>query len=113
VANQTNDPDSILSRYRKLIRARKASAALSRGGLQIFTPTAGSSNTLVFVRVLGDERVLVAHNLTDGYATAGPYKLAQENTEPLFTDEGASLSGGPGAWNLSLPPRGTGIWRMQ
>ncbi|HLL55866.1 MAG TPA: alpha-amylase family glycosyl hydrolase [Myxococcaceae bacterium] len=113
VANQTNDPDSILSRYRKLIRARKASAALSRGGLQIFTPTAGSSNTLVFVRVLGDERVLVAHNLTDGYATAGPFKLAQENTEPLFADEGASLSGGPGAWNLSLPPRGTGIWRIQ
>jgi len=113
VATQSQDPNSLLSRYRKLIHARKASGALTKGGLQLLTPTSGASETLAFLRVDGDETVLVVHNLSDSYANAGPFSLSQSSNEALFQDDGAALTGGAGAWRVSLPGRGTGIWRMK
>ncbi len=114
VAAQTNVPGSLLSRYRELIRARKASEALSRGGLKLFTATSGVSSTLAFVRTLGEERVLVVHNLTDGNVPAGPFPVEGSTVEALFADPNvAPLMATAGGWQTSLPARATGIWRLR
>ena len=42
VAAQTNDPGSLLSRYRDLIRARKVAPALAKGDLVLLSPLTGS-----------------------------------------------------------------------
>lgn len=114
VAAQTNASGSLLSRYRSLIQARHASEALSRGGLKLFTSTKGVSGTLAFVRTLGDERVLVVHNLTDSSVTAGPFTVEGATPEVLFTDTGVgTLSATANGWQVSLPARATGIWRLK
>ena len=114
VAAQVDAPGSLLSRYRGLIRARHASEALARGGLALLTSTQGSSPTLAFVRTLGEERVLVVHNLTDAAATAGPFELPGEPAEALFADSSVgSPSRSDGLWSVSLPARATGIWRLR
>jgi alpha-amylase len=114
VATQTGASSSLLSRYRHLIRVRHTTQALDRGGLLLLTPTSGTSTTLAFVRTLEDERVLVVHNLSDASTTAGPFDLAGETAEPLFTDSGVgNLSRNSGAWRVTLPPRSTGIWRLR
>ena len=113
VAAQAADPGSLLTRYRELIRTRKGSAALSKGTLELLTPAAGATNVLAFTRSEGEETVLVAHNLSDTFASAGPLDAPGSAAEPLFADVGASASGSPGAWRASLPPRATGIWRLR
>jgi alpha-amylase len=114
VAAQTSAPGSLLSRYRALIRARQASEAMSRGGLKLLSPTQGSQAMLSFVRTLGEERVLVAHNVTDFTASAGPFDLPGSTAEVLFADNNVStLSRTAGGWQASLPPRATGIWRLK
>jgi glycosidase len=114
VATQTSAPGSLLSRYRSLIRARHASEALSRGGLKLLTSTKGVSGMLAFVRTLGEERVLVVHNLTDYNVTAGPFSVAGTTPEVLFADSNiGALSGTANGWQVSLPPRATGIWRLK
>ncbi|WP_224361531.1 alpha-amylase family glycosyl hydrolase [Hyalangium versicolor] len=114
VAEQTDASSSLLSRYRALIRARHASEALSLGGLKLFTSTQGVSGTLAFVRTLGDERVLVVHNLTDYNLTAGPFSVEGTTPEVLYADSnvGTLLSTANG-WQVSLPSRATGIWRLK
>jgi alpha-amylase len=114
VAAQTSVPGSLLSRYRALIRARQASEAMSRGGLKLLSPTQGSQAMLSFVRTLGEERVLVVHNVTDFTASAGPFDLPGSTAEVLFSDNNVStLSKTAGGWQASLPPRATGIWRLK
>lgn len=110
VAAQTNDPASLLSRYRNLIRARKSSAALAKGSIELLPST---SSVLAFTRTVGDERVLVAHNLGDGFGAGGPYALPGAPAEALFADTGASGSGSPGEVRVALPGRGTGVWRLR
>jgi glycosidase len=114
VAAQTDATDSLLSRYRALIRARQSSEALSRGGLRLFTATTGVSSTLAFERSLGDERVLVVHNLTDSNVSAGPFSVQGTSRELLFADPNVSnLSATPSGWQVNLPARATGIWRIK
>ncbi|MFL5348311.1 MAG: alpha-amylase family glycosyl hydrolase [Hyalangium sp.] len=114
VATETDAPGSQLSRYRALIHARHASEALSRGGLKLFTSTKGVSSTLAFVRTLGDERVLVVHNLTDSSVTAGPFAVAGTTPEVLFADSNVgTLSSTASGWQVTLPARATGIWRLK
>jgi alpha-amylase len=68
---------------------------------------------LSFVRTLGEERVLVVHNVTDYTASAGPFDLPGSTAEVLFADSNVStLSKTAGGWQASLPPRATGIWRL-
>ena len=112
VAVQQDDAASLLSRYRALIRARRASAALRRGEMELLTPTYGSPPVLAFVRSLGSERVLVAHNLSPAQVFAGPFPEGGGPSEKLFADPGAALSGGPGAWGATLPPGASGVWRL-
>jgi alpha-amylase len=114
VASQTNTAGSLLSRYRSLIRARHASEAMSRGGLKLLTATTGVSGTLAFVRTLGEERVLVVHNLSDSSVTAGPFSVEGTTPEILFADSNVgTLSATASGWQASLPPRATGVWRIK
>jgi len=112
VAAQSNDPGSLLSRYRNLIRARHSSPALERGSLQLLTPASGGSPVLAFLRTEGEERVLVLHNFSDRPANAG-YPIAIASAEKIFADSYLGEPVGPaGGWAVSLSPRGTGIWRI-
>jgi glycosidase len=114
VATQGAAPGSLLSRYRALIRARHASDALARGGLTLLTSTQGTSPTFAFVRTLGEERVLVVHNLADASVTAGPFAVQGESAEVLFADPSVgSPPRGDGGWSVTLPARATGIWRLR
>jgi glycosidase len=110
VAAQTGDGTSLLSRYRQLVRARSASAALRRG--EVTAVAGAASGVLAFVRVGGGETVLVAHNL--GGAFAGTSVAAPGSvSEPIFADPGATAFGGAGTWSVFLPPRGSGVWRIR
>ncbi|WP_257453533.1 alpha-amylase family glycosyl hydrolase [Archangium lipolyticum] len=114
VAAQTSTASSLLSRYRNLIHVRRNTQALDRGGLLLLSPTSGASTTLAFQRMLDDERVLVVHNLSDASTIAGPFDVAGETAEPLFTDSGVGYpSRTSGAWRVTLPARSTGIWRLR
>jgi len=113
VAAQTQDPGSLLSRYRNLVRARKSSPALRTGTLELLTPASGSSTVLAFVRAEGTERVLVLHNLSDSVAVAGPYSLSITEAQEIFADAHIGQPvGAAGAWTVSLSPRGSGVWRI-
>jgi len=113
VAVQRADPASLLSRYRALIWARHASAALRRGDLRLVT-AGGGGRVLAFLRMTGDEQVLVVHNLGDSVAYVGPFALNATSLEKLLQDSPASdPGGGPGAWRMTMPPRSTGIWRLR
>jgi glycosidase len=74
-ASQLDDPTSLHALYRRLIRLRTASPALSRGS---FSPVAASSmHVLAFERTLGQQRALVIINLStetihDVTIVAGP-----------------------------------------
>ena len=61
VAAQADDPRSMLSLYRALIRLRRASDALSTGDVRLLCATGAA---LAYERRLGDERLIVALNMT-------------------------------------------------
>lgn len=114
VAAQTSDPGSLLSRYRNLIRARKAAPALAKGDLVLLSPLSGFSPVLAFQRRTASETVLVVHNLSDAFTVAGPYAVNGTSFERVFVDGSAGdPSGSPGAIRVPLPPRGTGVWRVR
>jgi glycosidase len=110
VAAQLNDPASLLSRYRQLIRVRQGSAALRRGALGPLTT--GSPAMLAFTRVEGGETVLVVHNLSGSAATSAALQVPGATASKLY-DGGGSLTGGSGTWTVTLPARASGIWRLQ
>lgn len=116
VAAQTGNPSSLLSRYRVLVHTRNASEALRKGEMQMLTATSGYAPVLAFLRVAPGERVLVAHNLTDGFVTSSPpLAFDASGFEALFADSGVPVpTGTSGAWRLgAMPPRATGIWRLR
>lgn len=114
VAAQTGDPASLLSRYRNLIRARKAAPALAKGDLTLLSPLTGVSPALAFLRRTDGETVLVVHNLSDGFVASGPYAVNGTSFEKVFADGSVGdPSGSPGAIRVTLPARGTGIWRVR
>jgi glycosidase len=104
VAAQTNDARSLLSHYRRLIRARHASRALQRGRLDVLV---GDGPVLVYMLTDGGERVLVAHNLTDAPRTAAVKAVGA--TRPLLVADGATFAGG----SVSLPGHASGLWRLE
>ncbi|HYI09954.1 MAG TPA: alpha-amylase family glycosyl hydrolase [Thermoanaerobaculia bacterium] len=110
VAMQTNDHNSLLSRYRNLIRVRNSSVALKKGDLQLLD---GGSQVLAFLRTEGSERALVVHNVSDGFATTAPMQFTAARFETLFGDITATPSGGNGTFTVSLPPRATMIWKVE
>jgi alpha-amylase len=114
LAAQTGNAGSLLSRYRTLIRVRKSSTALRTGSIELLSPVSGASPTLVFLREIAGERVLVAHNLTDGVTPLGPYALEATEVDRLFFDGATGdLSRDSSGWRVTLPPRGSGVWRLR
>ena len=65
VAGQMNDPHSMLSFYRRAIRVRRASPALSAGSLRVIDTAPG--DCLVFLRETSGDRAMVALNFTDEF----------------------------------------------
>ncbi len=112
VAAQTGDPASLLSWYRRLIRARKASEALRTGTLSLLTPAGRSTPVLAFLRESANERVLVAHNLAASAVEEGPFDLPGSAAAALLATDGAHLEHGEGGWRLRLPAGGSGVWRL-
>jgi glycosidase len=114
VADQTNDPDSLLSHYRNVIRARTSSNALKQGTLQLLPMSAAAPQVLAFVRRAGDEQVLVVHNLSGAFTAAGPYSVTAISMEKIYADAGVGTpSGTSGSWTIALPPHTSGIWRFK
>ena len=120
VAGQDGDPGSLLSRYRRLIRLRNGSRALRRGSLSLLdtessSPVPGGSQApalLAFVRQAGGERLLVAHNLSS-LPAIGLMPLTATAASPVFVDAGAGVgAAGIDQWRVTLPPRGSGVWRL-
>jgi alpha-amylase len=116
VAAETRNPDSLLSHYRFLIRARHNSEGLRKGALTLLTSAADAADAtpiLAFLRETAGDRVLVVHNLGDAPLEAGPYDLAG-TLDPYFVSPGVPPpSGHPGAWKVKLPAHGSGIWKVR
>lgn len=114
VAAQTADPDSLLSHYRNLIRARKSSPALQKGELKLLTSGVKSDPVLAFLREDQKERVLVVHNLGASEVQAGPYAMKGRTFEPVFrTGEIGQPAQGEGGWTVKLPAGASAVWRVK
>jgi len=110
VASQTNDPQSLLSYYRNWIAARKRSAALMKGDI---APIETSAQILAFTRNSSSERVLVVHNLSGAAATV-TLNLNAAGFETVYADTGiVDPTGASGAWQVTLPARSSGAWRLR
>jgi len=111
VESQTSDPGSLLAYYRNWIAARKGSAGLLKGDI---TPLDTGAQILAFIRTSGDERVLVAHNVSDATITAATLPLTAERFETIHADTGVTAPNvTSGGWRLTLPPRSSGAWRVR
>ena len=62
-AEQINDPDSIFSFYRELIRLRREKEVISRGNIE-FLET-GTADVFAYKRTHGNTELLALHNLTE------------------------------------------------
>ncbi|HVR99344.1 MAG TPA: alpha-amylase family glycosyl hydrolase [Thermoanaerobaculia bacterium] len=112
VAAQTGDPDSLLTHYRNLIRARHNSIALRRGDLVLRTPTTTNSPVLAFLRQTPEETVLVLHNLGSEPAEQMVDDVAGR-LDPLFVSAGVGLPARAGSgWSFRLPAGASGIWKV-
>ncbi len=112
VAAQTGDPDSLLTHYRNLIRARHNSAALRRGDLVLRTPATTNSPVLAFLRQTPEETVLVLHNLGSEPA-AQTVEDVSGRLDPLFVSAGVGIPARTGGgWSFQLPAGATGIWKV-
>jgi glycosidase len=105
VALETGDPNSLLSRYRKLIRARHGSVALGHGALEMLV---GKGPVLAFVRTAAEERVLVVHNLSAEPQSA-TLAVATAGTATLFVDDGVDLGEG----KVALPAHASAVFRLR
>ena len=96
VADQTDDPDSLLSLYRELIRARRATPALHRGSagvVPISSPT--TDEVWALRRAAGDDTVICAFNLGESSALAVRIPgVDASGAEDLLTGEAIHVDGG-------------------
>lgn len=111
VAAESDDPSSLLSRYRILIRARHSSPALMKGTLRILD--SGSPALVAFLREADGESVLVVHNLGDSFANSANMNVSAASFDTIFADGTIAPSGSSGAWRVTMPPRASGIWRAR
>lgn len=63
VENQLEDPDSILSFYKKLIRLRKENPLISKGEIEFVYPDMDS--VIAYKRKLGDQELLILNNFNE------------------------------------------------
>lgn len=96
----------LLALYQRLARLRRQSPALRRGGCHIVY---ASGDVVVFARILGRERVLVAIN------RAGATEITLEES-PLLADGNWQRPEGEGEWRdkrMALPAVSFTIWRAR
>jgi glycosidase len=112
VAAQDGDPGSLLFHYRKLIRARKSSAALRQGDLKLLTSGVKSDPVLAFTRESPGEKVLVLHNLGADAVLVGPY---EGNGSDLIFSAGETvvMQLDEGRWKVNLPAGSSGVWGVR
>ena len=108
VADQTADPTSLLSLYRRLTHLRNETPALRHGGIEFLSSDTGSTGILAFLRAVDGQRVLVAHNLAEEAITAGPLQVAATGGEVLFASSDDTAVRFEGGVTLTLPPS-TGV----
>ncbi len=114
VAAQTGDPASLLSHYRRLIHARKSSAALLRGSLTLLTSVVKSDPVLAYLRQSKGERVLVVHNLGAAEVTAGPYEVEAAGFDPIFSSGQVGTPAlGETGWTVRLPAGASAVWKIR
>ena len=111
VAAETNDPGSLLSLYRALIRVRQSSAALRRGDIALVRGT--PPGVLAYLRHEGSETVLVAHSVADWKSEFTFGQAAGHRALPLFADQGANLSPTADGWRIELPAGTSGVWAIE
>lgn len=85
VANQTNDPESILSFYKKMITLRRENKGLIYGSFNEYLPD--NEQLFVYERVLDEERYLIIVNLTDEAATYTLPTEIETNWEVLLENQ--------------------------
>ncbi|KOR76815.1 alpha-amylase family glycosyl hydrolase [Paenibacillus solani] len=106
VEQQTDDEDSLLSRYRTLIRWRNEMPALNRGTIKSYS--SGNQQVMAYIRHTNDSSTLVVHNLSGTEQTvdlAAKNGSAEFHTLSKTTDNHAALNGS----SLKLPPYTTVI----
>ena len=87
VSTQANDPRSMLSLYRALIRLRRDNDVLSLGDFKLLAAT---EHVLAYERRLGRQRVLVALNMTGKLGLHVP-EPAQEMLLSTYLDDSGSI----------------------
>lgn len=85
VADQTNDPESILSFYKKMIILRRENKGLIYGSFNEYLPE--NEQLFVYERVLDEERYLIIVNLTDEAATYTLPTEIETNWEVLLENQ--------------------------
>ncbi|MFP1647353.1 glycoside hydrolase family 13 protein [Enterococcus mundtii] len=85
VADQTNDPESILSFYKKMITLRRENKGLIYGSFNEYLPE--NEQLFVYERVLDEERYLIIVNLTDEAATYTLPTEIETNWEVLLENQ--------------------------
>lgn len=85
VADQTNDPESILSFYKKMIALRRENKGLVYGSFNEYLPE--NDQLFVYERVLDEERYLIIVNLTDEAATYALPTEIETNWEVLLENQ--------------------------
>ncbi|ANA80706.1 DUF3459 domain-containing protein [Paenibacillus glucanolyticus] len=101
VEQQMGDANSLLSRYRTLIRWRNEMPALQNGTIESYA--SGNAQVMAYVRRTNDNQALVVHNLSGKEQMVD---VASKNRESGFsslsrtTDDSAALNGS----SLTLPP---------
>jgi len=79
---QKRSPHSLLMWMKRLLEVRKSTQAFSRGSLEFLLPD--NRRVLTYVRVLGDETILVVNNLS---SAAQPVELDLRKYEGLVPEE--------------------------
>jgi len=113
VADELVDPGSLLHLYRRLIGLRIASPALRRGRMELLRAPEQPVSVLAFLRSDGDETMLVAHNLGDGPAQAGPLAAGARALEPVWRNGEATAEADDAGVTVALGAGASGIWRVR
>lgn len=114
ISDEQASTDSLLARYRALIKVRGLTPALRQGDIELLTPTTGTYPVLAFVRSTGAERVLAVHNLSGSFVVGGPFNVTANGFDRVWGDPIAGdPSGTSGSWRVMLAPHASGIWRAR
>ena len=100
---QKRSPHSLLMWMKRLLEVRKSTQAFSRGSLEFLLPD--NRRVLTYVRVLGDETILVVNNLSSAaqaveldlqkYESLVPEEMAGRNLFPKITQSPYQMTLGP------------------